>query len=189
MTQKRISGILKNKNPQERVYNTTTSNNNPYKYDMLEEEDFNVALRRVQQDRGSKSKDLRKRCEIIERLIESLQTEMEESLFFHELGDDDDEDDADPFDETKLNDTPSYNNFSSNLEYTSAALTKAEEMNKTLTNEIKVCFCENLTLVFSVFLIFVYPKCPCFFCCVPHRFFTIFYYILYVCMHVFMYIC
>jgi hypothetical protein len=147
MSQKRISGILKYKNPQGKVVNT--SNNTTDKDVMVkeeEEEDFNVALRRVQQEGGNKSKDLRKRCQIVERLIESLQTEMEESLFFHELGDvDDDVDEADPFDETKRNDTPSSsynnNNFSSNLEYTAAALTKAEEMNKTLTNEIKVCGC------------------------------------------------
>jgi hypothetical protein len=80
-----------------------------------------------------------KRRQVIEKEIEALQTEMDESLFFHELGGDEDYDtvhylDTEPFNETKKDLSCTL----ATCEYTAAALSKAQEANKTLTNEIQL---------------------------------------------------
>jgi hypothetical protein len=99
--------------------------------DSMSQDDFEVALNKVQLSIGSISKDMMKRRQLVEKQIESLQTEMEESLFFHEL-DGADEDDLESFDEKPVSYT-----FAS-FEYTAAALAKSQEANKKLTYEIKV---------------------------------------------------
>jgi hypothetical protein len=72
-----------------------------------------------------------KRRQLVEKQNKSLQTEMEESVFFHEL------DDADEQDQESFDEKPASFSFAS-FEYTAAALAKAQDANKKLTNEIKV---------------------------------------------------
>lgn len=99
--------------------------------DAMSQDAFDAALAKVQLSMGSISKDMLKRRQLVEKQITSLQTEMEESVFFHEL-DDADEPDQESFDEKAAS-------FSfASFEYTAAALAKAQEANKKLSNEIKV---------------------------------------------------
>lgn len=110
----------------------------PSKNNEMSQDEFEASVTRVQLRMGSQLKEMMKRRQIVEKEIEALQTEMEESLFFHELGDDEDNDavhmDAEPFDEKRNDLTCTLASF----EYTAAALSKAQETNKTLANEIKV---------------------------------------------------
>ena len=59
---------------------------------------FESALRKAQTSMDNISKDMLKRRHLAEKQIESLRSEMEESLFFHEL-DDSDEIDVESFEE------------------------------------------------------------------------------------------
>jgi len=71
-----------------------------------------------------------KRRHLAEKQIESLRSEMEESLFFHEL------DDSDEIDVESFEEKPKYSLAS--FESTVAALAKADETNKKLKNDIQM---------------------------------------------------
>jgi hypothetical protein len=103
----------------------------PQSTDTMSQDTFEAALAKVQLSMGSISKDMLKRRQLVEKQIKSLQTEMEESVFFHEL------DDADEQDQESFDEKPASFSFAS-FEYTAAALAKAQDANKKLTNEIKV---------------------------------------------------